>query len=56
MQVRAHLAASAVPVRLVAGHNLYEEGDEADCFYVLQEGRRLPRFLFHYLRAMSSCS
>lgn len=37
-QVRSQLAASAVPVRLVAGHNLYEEGDEADSFYVLQEG------------------
>ena len=38
MQVRAALAASAVPVRLVAGHNLYEEGDKADSFYLLQEG------------------
>ncbi|GAB4823679.1 hypothetical protein N2152v2_010725 [Parachlorella kessleri] len=37
-EVRAQLAASATPVRLVAGHNLYEEGDDADAFYVLQEG------------------
>ena len=27
-QAKAQLASFAVPVRLVAGHNLYEEGDE----------------------------
>lgn len=37
-QAKAQLAASAVPVRLVAGRNLYEEGEEADAFYMLQEG------------------
>ena len=37
-QVRANLAAAAVPVRLVAGHNLYEEGGAADSFFMLQEG------------------
>lgn len=38
VQLRAQLATVAVPVRLVAGHNLFEEGDPADSFYVLQEG------------------
>jgi hypothetical protein len=38
MQLHAQLATVAVPVRLVAGHNLFEEGDPADSFYVLQEG------------------
>ena len=37
-QMRAQLASVALPVRLVAGHNLFEEGDAADSFYVLQEG------------------
>jgi hypothetical protein len=38
LQIRARLAASAEPLRLVAGHSLYEEGDEAHMFYVLQAG------------------
>ena len=38
--MRAQLASVALPVRLVAGHNLYEEGDAADSFYVLQEGKK----------------
>lgn len=38
MQMRAQLASVARPVRLVAGHNLFEEGDPADSFFVLQEG------------------
>lgn len=37
-KVKAQLAAGAAPVRLVAGHNLYQEGEEADSFYMLQEG------------------
>ena len=37
-EVRAHLASVAVPRRLVAGHDLYEEGDDADRFWVLQDG------------------
>ena len=36
--VIAHLAASAIPRRLVAGRDLYREGDGADKFWVLQEG------------------
>ncbi len=36
--MRAQLASVAVPVRMVAGHDLFEEGDAADSFYVLQEG------------------
>lgn len=39
-QVLAQLAAGAMPVRLVAGHDLYEEGDEVDGFYVMQEGEQ----------------
>lgn len=38
LQMRAQLADAARPVRLVAGHNLYEEGDDAGSFFVLQEG------------------
>lgn len=37
-EVRAHLATVALPRRLVAGHDLYREGDDADKFWVLQEG------------------
>lgn len=37
-EMRAQLAGVARPVRLVAGHNLFQEGDDADAFYVLQEG------------------
>jgi CRP-like cAMP-binding protein len=40
LQMRAQLASVAMPVRLVAGHNLFEEGDAADSFYVLQEGKK----------------
>ena len=36
--VIAHLAASAIPRRLVAGRDLYREGDSADKFWILQEG------------------
>jgi CRP-like cAMP-binding protein len=38
-EVQAHLAEGAVPVRLLAGHNLCEEGDTANKFWVLQEGK-----------------
>jgi CRP-like cAMP-binding protein len=38
-EVQAHLAEGAVPQRLLAGHNLCEEGDLADKFWVLQEGK-----------------
>ena len=38
-EVQAHLAEGALPVRLIAGHNLCKEGDSADKFWVLQEGR-----------------
>ncbi|GAB4822678.1 hypothetical protein N2152v2_009724 [Parachlorella kessleri] len=40
-EVRASLAAAAVPVRLVAGHNLYDEGGAADSFFMLQEGEAI---------------
>ena len=36
--MRAQLAAMAEPVRLVAGHDLYREADDADSFFILQEG------------------
>lgn len=39
--VRGQLASAAVPVRLVAGHNLYEEGDDSRSFFFLQEGAPL---------------
>lgn len=42
-QAKAQLAAGAVPVRLVSGHNLYSEGDDADSFYMLQEGECASR-------------
>eukprot|EP00887_Chlorella_sp_A99_P004770 scaffold4.g4770.t1 len=32
------LASVALPVRLVAGHNLFEEGEEAEDWYILQQG------------------
>lgn len=38
--MRAQLAAMAEPVRLVAGHDLYREADDADSFFILQEGGR----------------
>lgn len=38
-EIQAHLAEGAVPLRLLAGHNLCEEGDLAEKFWVLQEGR-----------------
>lgn len=38
LQMRAQLAAMAVPIRLVAGHDLFREADDADSFFVLQEG------------------
>ena len=37
--MRAQLAAMAEPVRLVAGHDLYREADDADSFFILQEGK-----------------
>ncbi|KDD75349.1 hypothetical protein H632_c729p1 [Helicosporidium sp. ATCC 50920] len=37
-EIAAHMACSALPVRLVAGHDLYCEGDPADSFFVLQGG------------------
>lgn len=37
-QMRAQLAAMAVPVRLVAGHDLYREAEDASSFFILQEG------------------
>lgn len=36
--MRAQLASVARPVRLVAGFDLFQEGDPADAFFVLQEG------------------
>ncbi|PRW51012.1 12-oxophytodienoate reductase 11 isoform B [Chlorella sorokiniana] len=39
--MRAQLAAMAEPVRLVAGHDLYREADDADSFFILQEGEYL---------------
>jgi hypothetical protein len=38
VQVRSQLASRALPVRLLAGFDLYCEGDRADSFFVLQEG------------------
>lgn len=49
-QVRAVLAANAVPVRLVAGHDLYQEGDAAESFFILQEGERLAMPFLMLLR------
>lgn len=33
-----HLATFGVPKPLVAGHDLYQEGEQAESFWVLQEG------------------
>ncbi|KAG7668893.1 hypothetical protein Ndes2437B_g06625 [Nannochloris sp. 'desiccata'] len=38
-EIQAHLAEGAVPLKLLAGHNLCEEGDLAEKFWVLQEGK-----------------
>lgn len=38
IQVVSALLCSAIPVRQVAGHNLFTELDEADSFFILQEG------------------
>lgn len=38
-EIQAHLAEGAVPFKLLAGHNLCEEGDLAEEFWVLQEGQ-----------------
>ncbi|GAB4816667.1 hypothetical protein N2152v2_003713 [Parachlorella kessleri] len=37
-EARTRLAAGALPRRLIADHNLYEEGDDGEAFFVLQEG------------------
>ncbi len=37
-EVREELISCAMPVHVVAGHDLFKEGDPADAFYVLQEG------------------
>lgn len=43
LQMRTQLASVARPVRLLAGHHLFEEGDEANSFYILQEGEEGQR-------------
>ncbi|KAL4447902.1 hypothetical protein ABPG75_005121 [Micractinium tetrahymenae] len=51
-QMRAQMADAALPVRLVAGHNLFEEGDEAGSFYVLQEGEAVALRGTHRVHAL----
>ncbi|KAL4442414.1 hypothetical protein ABPG77_004998 [Micractinium sp. CCAP 211/92] len=51
-EMRAQLADAALPVRLVAGHNLYEEGDTADSFFVLQEGEAVALRGTHRVHAL----